>query len=98
MKLIFAGTPEFAVPALAALIDAGHEHIDPFFAVPRSRQLRRLHLGDNCAGDCGLQGFGGNVVVDVHLRGLTIIAQPVSSQFTARTEVIGSAIYVDAQT
>lgn len=25
MKIIFAGTPEFAVPALAALIDAGHE-------------------------------------------------------------------------
>jgi methionyl-tRNA formyltransferase len=25
MKVIFAGTPEFAVPALAALIDAGHE-------------------------------------------------------------------------
>lgn len=25
MKIIFAGTPEFAVPALVALIDAGHE-------------------------------------------------------------------------
>ena len=25
MKLIFAGTPEFAVPALRALISAGHE-------------------------------------------------------------------------
>ena len=25
MKIIFAGTPEFAVPALAALINAGHE-------------------------------------------------------------------------
>lgn len=25
MKLIFAGTPEFAVPALAALVEAGHE-------------------------------------------------------------------------
>lgn len=25
MKIIFAGTPDFAVPALAALIDAGHE-------------------------------------------------------------------------
>ena len=25
MKIIFAGTPEFAVPALAALIQAGHE-------------------------------------------------------------------------
>lgn len=25
MKIIFAGTPEFAVPALAALIDAGHQ-------------------------------------------------------------------------
>jgi methionyl-tRNA formyltransferase len=25
MKIIFAGTPEFAVPALAALIDAGHD-------------------------------------------------------------------------
>jgi len=25
MKLVFAGTPEFAVPALAALVEAGHE-------------------------------------------------------------------------
>ena len=25
MKIIFAGTPDFAVPALAALINAGHE-------------------------------------------------------------------------
>ncbi len=25
MRIIFAGTPEFAVPALAALIAAGHE-------------------------------------------------------------------------
>jgi methionyl-tRNA formyltransferase len=25
MKIIFAGTPEFAVPALAALIQAGHQ-------------------------------------------------------------------------
>jgi len=25
LKIIFAGTPEFAVPALAALIEAGHE-------------------------------------------------------------------------
>ena len=25
MKIIFAGTPEFAVPALAALIAAGHQ-------------------------------------------------------------------------
>ncbi|MEY3798322.1 MAG: hypothetical protein RLZZ572_503, partial [Pseudomonadota bacterium] len=25
MKLIFAGTPDFAVPALAALIAAGHD-------------------------------------------------------------------------
>ena len=25
MKIIFAGTPEFAVPALAALIKAGHQ-------------------------------------------------------------------------
>ena len=25
MKIIFAGTPEFAVPALAALIEAGHQ-------------------------------------------------------------------------
>ncbi|MDZ4098688.1 MAG: methionyl-tRNA formyltransferase, partial [Methylophilaceae bacterium] len=25
MKIIFAGTPEFAVPALQSLIDAGHQ-------------------------------------------------------------------------
>lgn len=27
MKIIFAGTPEFAVPALAALVAAGHEMV-----------------------------------------------------------------------
>lgn len=25
MRILFAGTPEFAVPALQALIDAGHQ-------------------------------------------------------------------------
>ena len=33
MKLIFMGTPEFAVPSLAKLIDAGHE-IDTVFTQP----------------------------------------------------------------
>ena len=44
MKLIFAGTPEFAVPALAALIAAGHEVVmvltQPDRPAGRGMQLR----------------------------------------------------------
>jgi len=35
MRLIFMGTPDFAVPALAALIDAGHEIICVYSQPPR---------------------------------------------------------------
>lgn len=44
MKVIFAGTPEFAVPALAALIEAGHEIVmvltQPDRPAGRGMQLR----------------------------------------------------------
>ena len=30
MKLLFMGTPDFAVPCLKALIDAGHEIVGVF--------------------------------------------------------------------
>ncbi|MBU3736245.1 MAG: methionyl-tRNA formyltransferase, partial [Methylobacterium sp.] len=44
MKLIFAGTPEFAVPALAALIAAGHRIVlvltQPDRPAGRGMQLR----------------------------------------------------------
>jgi methionyl-tRNA formyltransferase len=44
MKIIFAGTPEFAVPALAALIEAGHEIVmvltQPDRPAGRGMQLR----------------------------------------------------------
>jgi methionyl-tRNA formyltransferase len=33
MKIIFAGTPEFAVPALQALIDQGHQAINGLFEI-----------------------------------------------------------------
>lgn len=35
MRLIFMGTPDFAVPALAALIDAGHEIVCVYCQPPR---------------------------------------------------------------
>jgi methionyl-tRNA formyltransferase len=35
MRLIFMGTPDFAVPALAALIDAGHEVLCAYSQPPR---------------------------------------------------------------
>ena len=44
MKIIFAGTPEFAVPALASLIDAGHDVVmvltQPDRAAGRGMQLK----------------------------------------------------------
>lgn len=44
MKIIFAGTPEFAVPALSALIDAGHDIVmvltQPDRPAGRGMQLR----------------------------------------------------------
>ncbi|MGB5064317.1 MAG: methionyl-tRNA formyltransferase, partial [Candidatus Competibacter sp.] len=43
-RLIFAGTPDFAVPALQALIDAGHAPVavytQPDRPAGRGRQLR----------------------------------------------------------
>ncbi len=43
MRIVFAGTPEFAVPALAALIDAGHDVVavltQPDRAAGRGRRL-----------------------------------------------------------
>jgi methionyl-tRNA formyltransferase len=35
MRLIFMGTPDFAVPALAALIDAGHDIVSVYSQPPR---------------------------------------------------------------
>ncbi|MFA6041171.1 MAG: methionyl-tRNA formyltransferase [Methylophilus sp.] len=43
MKIIFAGTPEFAVPALAALIEAGHE-IAMVLTQPDRPAGRGMHL------------------------------------------------------
>ena len=35
LRLVFMGTPDFAVPALAALIDAGHEILRAYSQPPR---------------------------------------------------------------
>ncbi|MGZ0245995.1 MAG: methionyl-tRNA formyltransferase, partial [Alphaproteobacteria bacterium] len=35
MRLIFMGTPDFAVPALAALVDAGHDVVCVYSQPPR---------------------------------------------------------------
>ena len=35
MRIIFMGTPEFAVPALIALVEAGHEVIAAYSQPPR---------------------------------------------------------------
>ena len=48
MKIIFAGTPEFAVPALATLIEAGHEIVmvltQPDRPAGRGMQLKASHV------------------------------------------------------
>lgn len=43
MKIIFMGTPDFAVPALQALVDAGHEVVAVYSQPPR-RAGRGKHL------------------------------------------------------
>ena len=40
MRVIFMGTPDFAVPALAALLDAGHEVAAVYTQPPRPRGRR----------------------------------------------------------
>ena len=35
MKIVFMGTPEFSVPALEALVDAGHEVVCAYTQPPR---------------------------------------------------------------
>src|SRR3546814_16211467 len=35
MRIIFMGTPDFAVPVLAALVDAGHEIVAAYTQPPR---------------------------------------------------------------
>ena len=35
MRIIFMGTPEFAVPILQALVDAGHEVVASYSQPPR---------------------------------------------------------------
>ena len=35
MRIIFMGTPDFAVPALVALVEAGHEVVAAYTQPPR---------------------------------------------------------------
>ena len=45
MRIIFMGTPDFAVPALGALLDAGHEIAAVYTQPPRAAG-RGLGLGN----------------------------------------------------
>ncbi len=44
LRIIFMGTPEFAVPTLAALVDAGHEIVAVYTQPPRPGGRRGLDL------------------------------------------------------
>src|SRR5690606_28242611 len=44
MRIIFMGTPDFAVPALAALIEAGHEVVTAYTQPPRPGGRRGREL------------------------------------------------------
>ncbi|MDB5726607.1 MAG: methionyl-tRNA formyltransferase, partial [Novosphingobium sp.] len=44
MRIIFMGTPEFAVPALVALVDAGHEVVAAYSQPPRPGGRRGKEL------------------------------------------------------
>ena len=57
MRLIFMGTPDFAVPALAALIDAGHEIGCVYSQPPRQAgrgQKERPSPVQRYAQECGI--------------------------------------------
>ena len=44
MRVIFMGTPDFAVPALVALVEAGHEVVTAYSQPPRPGGRRGLSL------------------------------------------------------
>ena len=44
MRIIFMGTPDFAVPALGAVLDAGHEVVAVYTQPPRAAGRRGLEL------------------------------------------------------
>ncbi len=54
MRLVFMGTPDFAVPALRSLIDAGHEVVAVYCAPPRpagrGQAARRAPVHEEAAG------------------------------------------------
>ena len=44
LRIIFMGTPEFSVPTLKALVDAGHDVVAAYTQPPR----RQAGAGSNC--------------------------------------------------
>src|SRR3989442_1992876 len=54
MNLVFAGTPEFAVPALEALIDAGH-HVLAVYTQPDRPAGRGRKLAASAIKECALR-------------------------------------------
>ena len=59
MRIIYKGTPEFAVPALRALVDAGHDVVAAYTQPPRpgGRRGRELTPGPvhKCAQELGIE-------------------------------------------
>ena len=58
MRVIFMGTPDFAVPALVALVEAGHEVVAAYSQPPRPGGRRSTGFDANRTGS--YSGSGGS--------------------------------------
>ena len=58
MRIVFMGTPDFAVPSLKALVEAGHE-ICGVFTQPDKPKNRGMKLQHACKGICRVGRING---------------------------------------
>ena len=67
MKLVFMGTPDFAVVTLKALIAAGHEIAAVYSQPPRPARFKGddRSIADNCPGLRPATGLGDHVIEGV---------------------------------
>ena len=44
LRVVFMGTPDFAVPALRALVAAGHDVVAVYTQPPRPAEIGKAHV------------------------------------------------------
>ena len=74
MRIIFMGTPEFAVPTLAEIVGRGHEVVAVYTRAPAPAGRRGLQLVPSPVHRAA-ESFGLNVLTPPNLRGEEVAAQ-----------------------